>query len=203
MTINWFGQSCFRLEIKDMSVLIDPFSKEIGLKEPRMGKDDLILTTHGHYDHNNVAGAMEEALVISGPGEYEKGGVQVEGILSYHDDQEGKLRGLNTIYVLRMEGLRICHLGDLGQPELSHEQSEAIGDIDVLFVPVGGKYRIEGKQAVKVIGQIDPKIIIPMHYKIKALKSDMEGLDKFLKEIAIKPEQIDGDYKINVKILHV
>jgi len=213
MIINWFGHSCFRIEIKAVSgqasVLIDPFSKDIGLRPPRI-KDNLVLVTHDHYDHNNLNGAHSkssgqvdsESFIINSPGEYEKYGVYVRGINSYHDDKEGKDRGLNTIYVIKAEEMTLCHLGDFGQNQLEEDQVEDIGDIDILMIPVGGKYTIDYKKAVKVIKQIEPKIIIPMHYKLKGLKLDIDGVDKFVKEIEIPPEKVDK-FKINKKNLPV
>ncbi len=199
MTINWYGQSCFRLETKGTSVLIDPFSKEIGLRVPRLN-DNIFLVTHEHYDHNNVEGVPPEAFVIRGPGEYEKAGIRMEGIMSYHDNTQGTQRGLNTIYIIRAEDMRLCHLGDLGQAKLTDEQVEQIGDIDILFIPVGGKYTIDGKEAAEVVKQIEPKIIIPMHYKVEGLNIDIDGPQKFLKEIGIKAEEVES-YKIAAKNL--
>ncbi len=199
MTINWYGQSCFRLESKGISVLIDPFSKEIGLRMPRLN-DSIFLVTHEHYDHNNAGGTTPEQFLIRGPGEYEKSGIHFEGIMSYHDNTQGTQRGLNTIYLVRMEDMRLCHLGDLGQSKLTDEQVEAIGDVDVLFIPVGGKYTIDGREAAEIIKQIEPKIIIPMHYKVAGLNIDIEGPQKFLKEIGIKPEEVET-YKIAAKNL--
>lgn len=190
MNISWYGQSCFRLESKGTSVLIDPFSKEIGLRAPRLN-DNIILVTHEHYDHNNIESSSLEQFVIRGPGEYEKSGVHIEGFLSYHDKVEGKERGLNTIFLVRMEDMRLCHLGDFGQQKLNDEQVEAIGDVDILFIPVGGKYTIDGKEATDIVKQIEPKIIVPMHYKIGGLNIDIDGPDKFLKEIGIKPEEVE------------
>ncbi len=199
MTINWYGQACFRLESKDVSVLIDPFSKEIGLRPPRLS-DNIFLVTHEHFDHNYIEGAPAGSFVIRGPGEYEKSGIYIEGIKSFHDNAEGRQRGLNTIYVIRFDDLRICHLGDLGQHELTDEQVEAIDEVDILMVPVGGVYTVDGAQAVKIINQIEPKIIIPMHYKIQGLNIDLEDSKKFLKEIGLKPEEVET-YKINKKNL--
>ena len=199
MTINWYGQACFRLESRGTSVLVDPFSKEIGLRPPRLN-DPIFLVTHEHYDHNNVGGVPPESFVIRGPGEYEKSGIHIEGIMSYHDNTQGTQRGLNTIYLVRMEDMRLCHLGDLGQDKLTDEQVEVIGNVDILFIPVGGKYTIDGKEAVEVIKQIEPKIIIPMHYKVTGLNIDIEGPQKFLKEIGIKPEETEA-YKIAAKNL--
>ncbi|MBI2669838.1 MAG: MBL fold metallo-hydrolase [Candidatus Yanofskybacteria bacterium] len=199
MTISWYGQACFRLESKGVSVLIDPFSKEIGLRPPRLN-DQIFLVTHEHYDHNNVKEVPPESFVIHGPGEYEKSGVYVEGISSYHDNVQGTQRGLNTIYMIRAEDMRLCHLGDLGQAKLNDEQIEQIGDVDILFIPVGGKYTIDGKEAVEVIKQIEPKIIVPMHYKITGLNIDVDGPQKFFKEIGIKPEEVES-YRIAAKNL--
>ncbi len=190
MNISWYGHSCFRIEAKEGSILIDPFSKEIGLRPPKI-KDDLVLVTHQHFDHNNISEANPEAFIIDGPGEYEKQGISVRGISSFHDKSNGKERGLNTIYVLKAEDMNICHLGDLGQEKLEDKQLEEIGDVDILMIPVGGTYTIDHKEAVNVISQIEPKIIIPMHYKLKDLKVDIGGLDKFLKEIGLTPEKVD------------
>ncbi len=199
MTINWFGQSCFRIDAKEGSILIDPFSKEIGLRPPKI-KDDIVLVTHNHPDHNNFENLNPEAFVINTPGEYEKKGVAVRGINSFHDKSQGKERGPNTIYVIKAEDMVLCHLGDLGQEKLDEKQVEEIGDVDVLFIPVGGNYTINYKEAVDVIGQIEPKIIIPMHYKVKDLKVEIEGPEKFVKELGLTPEKVEK-YKIAKKLL--
>ena len=209
MTIIWYGHSCFRIEARStssgqakdgVSILIDPFSKErTGLKPPKI-KDDLVLVTHHHADHDNVSDANPEALIIDGPGEYEKQGIQVMGVTSFHDKMNGKERGLNTIYLIKAEDMTICHLGDLGQDKLDDKQVEEIGDVDILMVPVGGTYTLDAKEAVGVVGQIEPKVVIPMHYKIKDLTIDISGPDKFLKEIGLSPEKVDK-FKIAKKNL--
>lgn len=199
MTINWYGQSCFRLENKDVSLLIDPFSKEIGLRIPRLN-DTIFLVSHEHFDHNNVTEAPKESFIVRGPGEYETKGVFVQGISSFHDNNQGKERGLNTMYIITMEDIRICHLGDLGQAKLTDEQIDAIGNVDILMIPVGGKYTIDAHQAVEIISEIEPKIIIPMHYKVEGLKIDLDGPQKFLKELGLKPEEVET-FKINKKTL--
>lgn len=190
MTITWYGQSCFRIESKEGSILIDPFSKETGLKVPKI-KDDLVLVSHDHIDHNNTEGINPEAFLINSPGEYEKQGIFVQGISSFHDKVEGKERGLNTIFRIRTEDMNICHLGDFGESGLSEIQSTEIGDVDVLMIPVGGTYTIDYKEAIELIGTIEPKIIIPMHYKIPGLVYDMDGVDKFVKELGLTPEKLD------------
>lgn len=200
MVLTWLGQSCFRLEGKNVSVLIDPFSKEIGLKPPRI-KDQMVLLTHRHYDHANIEGAEPETMIIDGPGEYESRGVYVHGIASFHDQAGGAERGLNTIYVVKLEEMYICHLGDFGQEKLDEQQIDLIGNVDILLVPVGGKYTINYKEAVGVVGQIEPKIIVPMHYKVPDLKIEgLDGADKFLKEIGLTPEKVDK-LKVSPKTL--
>ncbi|PIR41061.1 MAG: hypothetical protein COV31_02875 [Candidatus Yanofskybacteria bacterium CG10_big_fil_rev_8_21_14_0_10_46_23] len=190
MQIQWLGHSCFRFTEKQLSVLTDPFNKDIGLRPPKI-KEEIVLVTHDHYDHSEIKDAPSTAVIINGPGEYETQGVYVRGIFSYHDNLKGVERGLNTIYVFKVAGMTFCHLGDLGQLELDEDQVEAIGDVDVLFVPVGGVYTIDGKEATKIIAQIEPKIIVPMHYKVKDLKIDLEGPEKFLKEIGLAAEKVD------------
>ncbi|OGN23397.1 MAG: hypothetical protein A2918_01665 [Candidatus Yanofskybacteria bacterium RIFCSPLOWO2_01_FULL_42_49] len=199
MIITWFGHSCFRIESKEISILTDPFSKDIGLKPPRI-KDDIVLVSHKHYDHNNVEDAPPQAMVIDGPGEYEKRGVYIRGILSYHDKEQGKERGLNTIYIIKAEDIVVCHMGDFGQGAFENNQVDDIGDVDILMLPVGGTYTIDYKEAVEVVGKVEPKIVIPMHYKIKDLKIDIDGPDKFVKELGLTPEKMDK-YKIAKKNL--
>lgn len=199
MTISWFGHSCFRLEIKDNSILIDPFSKEIGLRPPKI-KDNVVLLTHAHHDHANTEDAPPETKIINSPGEYEVKGSYVLGIKSFHDNSNGSERGLNTIYIIQAEEIKICHMGDFGQEKLEEHQLEEIGGVDVLMIPVGGTYTIDGKQAAEIVSQIEPKIVIPMHYKIPELNLDISGPDKFLKEIGIKPEKVDK-FKITKKLL--
>lgn len=191
MTITWFGQSCFRVETKEGSFLIDPFSKEIGLRPPRI-KDDIVLVTHGHYDHNAVGDVGPETLVISSPGEYERKGIAVLGIQSFHDQSGGAERGLNTIYSIKAEDIAVCHMGDIGQQALTEEQVELIGDVDILMIPVGGRYTVGAKEAISIVSQIEPKVIIPMHYKIAGLEiKELEGVEKFVKEVGLRPEKVD------------
>lgn len=191
MTITWFGHSCFRIEAKEGSVLIDPFSKEIGLRPPKI-KEDILLLTHKHYDHAGLTNVGEETFMISGPGEYERKGFHIRGIQSYHDKVQGTERGLNTIYTITAEDVTICHLGDFGEEKLSDKQLDDIGEVDILIIPVGGTSTINAKEAVAVVSQIEPKIIVPMHYKTADVTvPDLEGVDKFIKEISLTPEKVD------------
>ena len=190
MQIIWHGQSCFEIissqgKNNHVTIVTDPFDEEIGLRLPKL-EADVLLITHQHHDHNNKKGVSGSPFLIEGPGEYETKGVFVQGITAFHDATEGKERGQNTIYTIEVEDLRICHLGDLGQKELTPEQIEQIGEVDVLLIPVGGVFTISAKEAAKIMSQIEPSISIPMHYQIPKLKIKLEGLDKFLKTMGIK-----------------
>ncbi|MBZ9578041.1 MBL fold metallo-hydrolase [Patescibacteria group bacterium] len=191
MNITWYGQSCFQISSAQgknnhVSIIIDPFGGDIGLKLPRKLEADVVLVSHDHFDHNNIKAVSGQPLVIKGPGEYEIKGVFVQGISGFHDNSQGAKRGNVTIYTIETEGMRMCHLGDLGQKELSSDQLDKIGEVDILMIPVGGIYTIDAGEAIKVMAQIEPKITIPMHYQIPKLKIKLEGIGKFLKALGIK-----------------
>lgn len=124
-----------------------------------------------------------EPFVISGPGEYEIKGTSVVGVKSFHDDKEGAERGLNTLFNITIDGVNIAHFGDLGQKELTQNQVEALGTVDILLIPVGSVYTIDAAMAAKITAQLEPKIIIPMHYLLDGLKFALDPVDKFLKEM--------------------
>lgn len=188
MDIYWGGQALFRLKGKNASVIIDPYDPNFtGLKLPKELSADAVLSTHAHQDHNFVdvvkSPSGEKARVFNSPGEYEVGGVVITGISSFHDDSQGSERGKNTIFHLMFDRLNIVHLGDLGQSKLTEEQLTQIGEVDILLVPVGGIYTIDSKQAANIVSQLEPKIIIPMHFKIEGLKFELDGVEGFLKEM--------------------
>lgn len=183
MDIYWGGQALFKIKGKTVTVVIDPFDPEIGLKLPKDLSADAVLVTHSHHDHNNAAAVSGNPLVFDGPGEYEVKGAIMTGINSFHDSENGSQRGLNTIYQLIIDDLNIVHLGDLGQHELTETQVAQIDNADILLIPVGGVYTISGKEASQIVSQLEPKIIIPMHYKVAGLKFELEGVENFLKEM--------------------
>ncbi len=201
MNINWHGQSCFQIfsaQGKDnhVSIVIDPFDESTGLKLPKL-QADIVLVTHEHSDHNNVKAVSGEPFIIKGPGEYDIKKVFIQGISGYHDNVQGTQRGSITIYTIETEEMRLCHLSDLGQKELTSSQLDKIGDIDILMIPIGGIYTIDAAEAVKVMAQIEPRVIIPMHYKIPKLKIKLDDIDKFLKNLGIKkPESLP---KLSIK----
>ena len=191
MNIIWYGQSCFQVSSSQgknnhVSIIIDPFGGDIGLKLPRKLEADIVLVSHDHFDHNNIKAVSGSPLIIEGPGEYDARGVFIQGISGYHDNSQGAERGNVAIYIIEAEGVRICHLGDLGQKELSSDQLEKIGEVDILMIPVGGVYTIDADEAIKIMAQVEPKITIPMHYQIPKLKIKLGGIDKFLKALGMK-----------------
>lgn len=203
MNIQYYGHSCFKITTKSegksndgVVAFIDPFDKKIGLKPPQ-GRADVVFVSHTqHSDHNNIEALKDNPVVIDAPGEYSVKGINVTGIDSFHDDKEGAERGRNTIFVLDAEDIRICHLGDLGS-DLDLKQLEKIGDIDILMIPVGGKYTIDFKLAAKISKKLSPAIIIPMHYKIKGTNIDVVDEKDFCGEMGNCPKEKVN--KINLK----
>jgi L-ascorbate metabolism protein UlaG (beta-lactamase superfamily) len=193
--ITYLGHSCFRLRGRDGIVICDPFDRSVGID---IGKPTahIVTVSHDHPDHNNVAAVRpmrESTFLINGPGEYEVSGVLITGVRTAHDAQGGKERGFNTAYVIHLDDVAFCHLGDLGH-ELTQSQIEALGSVDVLFVPVGGGETIDADTAATVISQIEPRIVIPMHFAAPQLALDMplDPLDKFTHALGLKEvKQVD------------
>lgn len=202
MTITWLGQSCFKIQSGEVTLITDPYNSEVGFKLPRLTAD-IVTVSHDHFDHNNVAGVSGEngaPFLISSPGEFEVKGVFVYGIPFWHDKSEGKERGVNIVYRIEMEGISIAHLGDLGHI-LSEEQVAELDGVDILLVPVGGKWTLGASEASEVINEIEPRIVIPMHYKIPGLKVDVDTVDKFLKEMGASKAEKLPKLKISKKDL--
>jgi len=201
MNITWHGQSLFQIIASPqkgslVKMVIDPYDKELGLRMPKL-EADIVLATHDHHDHNNIKDVSGSPFVIESPGEYDVKNVFVQGITSYHDENQGKDRGRNTIYAIETENIRICHLGDLGQKELTEDQVEAIGNVDILMMPVGGTYTISGQQAIKIMSQLEPSITIPMHYALPGLKLKLAPVNDFLKALGVK--SVEPVKKLSVK----
>jgi L-ascorbate metabolism protein UlaG (beta-lactamase superfamily) len=187
--VQYLGHSCFRLRGRDGTVICDPYSRSIGIELGRPSAH-IVTVSHHHTDHNYVAAVKplrEKIFVIDGPGEYEVSGVLITGVRTAHDTQKGAERGFNTVFVIHLDDVVFCHLGDLGH-ELTQSQLDEIGDVDVLFVPVGGGETIGPAEANSVIGQIEPKIVVPMHYASAqfSFEYDLAPLEKFTHERGIK-----------------
>ena len=200
MIIAWYGQSCFKVQSGDLVIAIDPFNKELGLTPPRF-RADIVVVTHEHWDHNNVGTIPEGAFVVRGPGEYEVKGVAIHGIPTYHDNVGGKERGLNTAYRIELEDIRLAHLGDFGEGEIRPETVDALGEIDILLVPVGGAYTIDAEIAAETVNALEPKVVIPMHYAIPGIKPKLEDVSVFLKEMSVKDGEPQDRFTIKKKDL--
>jgi L-ascorbate metabolism protein UlaG (beta-lactamase superfamily) len=184
LDVTWLGHGCFRLRGRNAAVVTDPYPPAIGLKLQRLDAD-LVTISHDHENHNYTQ-AVREAYEIRGPGEYEVAGVAVIGVPTYHDADKGAKHGLNTVYLIEIDDVRICHLGDLGH-SLDDTQAETLSSADVLLVPVGGRTTINATQAAEVVRQLEPRYVVPMHYAVPGLKLQLDPIDRFLKEMGLAP----------------
>lgn len=194
MQIQYYGHSCFKITTKpagrateDIVVFLDPFDKETGLRPPQ-GHADVVFVSHNHHDHNNVDALKDDPVVIDTPGEYSVKGINVVGVDVFHDDKEGAERGRVTAFVLETEDIKICHLGDLGG-ELNAKQLDEIDGVDILLIPVGGNFTIDGKKAAEITKKIEPAIVIPMHYKVPGSTIDISDEKLFCDEIGSCPTE--------------
>jgi len=196
MEITWLGHSCFRLRGRDAAVVIDPCAKSTGYN---IGKPagDIVTVSHDHEGHNNVGVVAGSPRVVSGPGEFEIAGVLINGIRTYHDDEQGAKLGKNTAYVFEIDDVRICHLGDLGHVP-SKEQVEELSGVDVLLAPVGGHNTIGASAAAETISLLEPKLVIPMHYGTPAAKGELDPIDRFLKEMGAPKAQEEIQPKLSL-----
>jgi L-ascorbate metabolism protein UlaG (beta-lactamase superfamily) len=207
LDVTWLGHGCFRLRGRGAAVVTDPFPPSIGLKLSRL-EADLVTVSHEHANHNYTQ-VVREAYEIHGPGEYEVAGISVIGVPTYHDAEKGAKRGPNTVYLIEIDDVRICHLGDLGH-RLDDSEAEAISSPDVLLVPVGGRSAINAAQAAEVVRQLEPRFVVPMHYAIPGLKLELDPIDRFLKEMGVTASEpqpklsvqaSSGEYETKVVVL--
>ena len=197
MEITWLGHSCFRLRGRDAAVVMDPCGKETGYNISRPSAD-IVTVSHDHPAHNNVGGVAGSPRVVQGPGEFEIAGVLIVGIPTYHDGEKGEKLGKNTAYVLELDDVRVCHLGDIGHVP-TPEQVEELSGVDFLLTPVGGSSTINAAAAVETISLLEPKLVIPMHYKTPALKDGgLEPLERFIKEMGAKNAYEERQPKLSV-----
>lgn len=182
VTIRWLGHSCFLISLDDeVKMITDPFDNSVGYPMPDVTADVCVIS-HDHFDHNCVSVVKGNPEVVKGTGEKKAKEVNFKGVVAFHDEKKGSLRGENTIFVWELGGMRFAHVGDLGT-ELSADQIKEMGQVDVLFVPTGGYYTIDAATAGKVVYSLSPKVVIPMHYKTPVLGSNfpIAGVDEFLK----------------------
>jgi len=192
MDIKYLGHSSFFIKTKNAKIVTDPYSQEsTGMKFPKT-EADIVTISHDHADHNYIEGIKGEPLVLTWPGEYEKNEVRVTGFSTFHDAKDGADRGPNVMYKFEDNDISLLHCGDLGHL-LNDEITEQIGEIDVLMIPVGGFFTITAAEAVKVVNQIEPSMVIPMHYNLPGLNQEtfanLQDISAFLKEIGAEDVQ--------------
>ena len=193
MEISWLGHACFRIKGVQATVITDPYSPDLGYS---LGKPSarVVTVSHQHPGHSYLKGIDGDYRPVQGPGEYEISGVLIIGIPTFHDEERGSQRGKNTVYLIEVDGVSVCHLGDLGHV-LVAEQVEQMEDVDVLLLPVGGVSTINASMAAQVVRQLEPKVVVPMHYKTEALKRKLEPVEGFLREMGVKA--VDSSPKIS------
>ncbi|MCY6484985.1 MBL fold metallo-hydrolase [Clostridium aestuarii] len=199
MEITWLGHASFLIEdSKGRKILTDPYDNSIGYKIFE-GKADVVTISHHHFDHDYIKNIKGNPEILDKVGLFYACDIPIEGIPSYHDHSKGTKRGENIIFVLEIDGYKICHLGDLGH-ELSVEDINKIGDIDVLLIPIGGIYTIDAKEASIVSNAINSHIIIPMHYKVPSLSFDLNKIEDFIETMENTERLNSSTLKIEGKL---
>ncbi len=184
MKIKWVGHACFLIEGKEGWVMTDPYGESIPYRPPDYTAD-VITVSHDHFDHNAVERVKGSPTVIRGEGTHSAAGIHFQGIASFHDESGGTKRGANTIFAFEMEGLKMAHLGDLGEA-LSDEQVAALTEVEVLFVPVGGHFTIGPDEAAALVKKLpNLKVVIPMHFKTDRLGDNfpIATVDNFARKV--------------------
>lgn len=192
---RWFGHNCFRIRAREATVLTDPVGRVTGYPLPKQTAD-VVTLSHDHPGHANLDAVKQPYALLQGPGEYEVHDVFVTGIRTYHDEAKGAERGYNTVYLIELENLVVCHLGDLGHP-LTEEQAETMANVDVLLVPVGGGDVLDPAKAAEIVAQLEPKLVIPMQYATAQGDKQLGGLEPFFKELGV--EVPAGEEKLSLR----
>jgi L-ascorbate metabolism protein UlaG (beta-lactamase superfamily) len=194
LEINWYGHACFRLKDRNLTVICDPYDKSIGLTLPRL-KADIVTISHDASGHSYTEAVKEWRKVFSGPGEYEVEGVFITGIATSHGKNQHGTADPNTVFIFEFPEMTVAHLGDLGHV-LTESQVEAMPNIDVLLAPVGGRHTLDAAMAAEVIGIVEPRIVIPMHYRMEGTLQHLDPLDRFLKEMGVPAPEPMGVLRI-------
>ena len=181
MIIEYLGHSCFKLtESTGTSIVCDPYSENIvGYPMPKVSAD-AVTVSHHHNDHDCIENVTGNPVIIDKESSHDLPGVEINSVKSFHDSSRGKKRGENVIFKFRMDGIDVCHLGDLGE-KCSPDLIETILPVNVLLIPVGGNYTIDAEMAKEYVDRIMPEIVIPMHYRTKDCELDIDKVDEFLK----------------------
>jgi L-ascorbate metabolism protein UlaG (beta-lactamase superfamily) len=183
MEIHWLGHSCFRLRGRELTVVTDPFPPELGYPLGRV-EANLVTVSHDEPNHAAVSSVEGSPRVVRGPGEYEFAGMMVTGVATPRPAGQSRTAPRNTAYVIELDDVTVCHLGDVAAP-LGSDQLSVVRSADVLLLPVGGRCTIDATQAAEVVAQVEPKIVIPMHYRTPAVPLDLDPVDRFCKELGV------------------
>jgi len=196
LQIRWHGHSCFEIT-NNITLITDPHDgKSIGIPAPTV-TGDIILVSHDHYDHNSVKTVEKNGCrIVTDPRKKTIEDIEIRGVESFHDEAEGAKRGSNIMYKFKIDDITFCHLGDLGH-DLDDESINNIGEVDVLFIPIGGTFTVDDKQAWDIIKKINPKIVVPMHYKIGGLSLPIAGIDAFLEQNPYKVLPVGNEIEID------
>jgi len=182
MIVKWLGHACFLITSKGgVKIITDPYAVGGDINySPIKETADIVVVSHEHTDHNNISAVRGKPEIVRGSGTKTARGIQFRGIATYHDASQGRERGRNTVFCFALDDIKLCHLGDLGHL-LSPEQIKEIGDVDILFIPVGGFYTIDAAEARRVCDQLTPRVVIPMHFKTPKTTYSIAGVEAFLK----------------------
>jgi L-ascorbate metabolism protein UlaG (beta-lactamase superfamily) len=198
LEVTWYGQSMFSIKSRDLTVVVDPTAPETGYRYDPVPAD-VVLVTHQHFDHGYTAGVTGDPEIISESGTFDVGSVKVQGFDSFHDGVRGSERGPNVIYTWEQAGLRLGHFGDLGETP-APDIVKGLLDLDIAMIPVGGVFTIDGEQAVRLIGDIGPHIVFPMHYGTAEGAIPLDPVDGFtaqfkgtVREISERPLEVSRD----------
>jgi L-ascorbate metabolism protein UlaG (beta-lactamase superfamily) len=182
MKIKWLGHACFLItSAQGIKIITDPYTVNASVKYAPINETaDIVTVSHDHHDHNAVSSVQGNPQVVKGAGVQTVKGIEFRGIATYHDNSAGEKRGLNTVTCFTVDKVRICHMGDLGHvPDSSHLKE--MGEVDILFIPVGGFYTIDAQATTRICDTVKPRITVPMHYKTSHLDFPIVGVDDFLK----------------------
>lgn len=199
MKLKWLGHACFLITSeKGLRIITDPYPQGSGLNySPINEPADIVVVSHDHFDHNSVSSVPGKPEIVTGSGTKTAKGIQFKGIASHHDESGGKERGSNTVFCFSVDGMKLCHLGDLGH-RLSKEQIAEIGAMDILFVPIGGVFTVDAKMASTVSDDVKPKVVIPMHCKTSKCDWPLNTVEDFLagKKNIKKLDSSEAEFKL-------
>lgn len=193
MEISWLGHSCFKIKGKEITLVTDPFSESLGYSPAKLAAG-IVTVSHSHQGHSYTSAVSGSPRVINRPGEYEISHVFISGISTFHDSQQGKDRGKNIAYLIEIEDVKLCHLGDLGH-KLSPHQVEQLSHAEVLLLPVGGVSTVDAHEAAEIVRLLSPRIVIPMHYKTE-VATWLQPVEGFITEMGAK--QVTPQPKLSV-----